>query len=251
MNRDPVTGDAFGVALLAELEMSPFNRHYIERSDGVLHDILHSVYFAEAADWPAVDRGCIDRVRGRVLDIGAGAGRASLALQQRGVAVTALDVSAGAVEVCRRRGVDDTFHGTLADLVDSGVHRAYDTFLMLGNNVGLLGGVEQSLTVFDQLSRLGAHGARLVGTVGDPYPGRERPEHLEYQERNLALNRMRGQLRLRIRYRGLATSWHDYLFADTAEIAQLAAAAGWELLDFTEGERASHLVEIGQALSQA
>jgi 2-polyprenyl-3-methyl-5-hydroxy-6-metoxy-1,4-benzoquinol methylase len=46
-------------------------------------------------------------VRGRVLDVGCGAGRHSLEAQRRGFGVVAIDLSPGAVEVCRRRGVRD------------------------------------------------------------------------------------------------------------------------------------------------
>ena len=58
----------------------------------------------------------VARVGHRILDIGAGAGRAALALQAMGRQVLAVDVSPGAVEVCRRRGVVSTSLGTVHDL---------------------------------------------------------------------------------------------------------------------------------------
>jgi methylase of polypeptide subunit release factors len=54
--------------------------------------------------------------RGRILDIGAGAGRAALYLQETGRDVVAPDVSPGAVDVCKRRGVRRTVIGTVEDL---------------------------------------------------------------------------------------------------------------------------------------
>jgi SAM-dependent methyltransferase len=70
--------------------------------------------------------------------MGAGAGRASLAVQECGQEVVALDISPGAVEVCRRRGVEQVFCGTVAELAVAGPAK-FDSVLMLGNNLGLLG----------------------------------------------------------------------------------------------------------------
>ena len=52
--------------------------------------------------------------------MGAGAGRHALPLQESGREVVALDVSPGGVEVCRRRGVRETFTGTVFELAETG-----------------------------------------------------------------------------------------------------------------------------------
>jgi 2-polyprenyl-3-methyl-5-hydroxy-6-metoxy-1,4-benzoquinol methylase len=44
-------------------------------------------------------------VKGRVLDIGVGAGRHSLYLQEKGFNVLGIDVSPLILEVCRKRGL--------------------------------------------------------------------------------------------------------------------------------------------------
>ena len=73
--------------------------------------------------------------RGRVLDLGAGAGRHALELQARGHAVTAVDVSCDAVAVMRERGVRDARCGDL-DTVDG---ELFDTILLLMHGIGLVG----------------------------------------------------------------------------------------------------------------
>jgi hypothetical protein len=66
------------------------------------------------------------------------AGRGALELQARGHEVVAFDVSPGAVEVCRRRGVKDA---RVLGIDDVGPHLGtFDTVLLLGVNFGLLAG---------------------------------------------------------------------------------------------------------------
>lgn len=82
-----------------------------------------TVYFLEpdawSDAWPDNDVTALDLVGGRVLNVGAGAGRFLLALQSRGHEPMALDVSPGAVEVCRRRGVRRTILGPIEELADT------------------------------------------------------------------------------------------------------------------------------------
>ena len=57
-------------------------------------------YFAGFKNWPKIQKRAIKFASGRVLDIGAGAGRVSLYLQKRGFDVTAIDNSPLAIKVC-------------------------------------------------------------------------------------------------------------------------------------------------------
>src|SRR5215469_2439557 len=64
-------------------------------------------YFAPFEEWPSVERRATGQVRGRVLDVGCGAGRVALHLQARGHEVVAIDISPLAVKTARLRGVRD------------------------------------------------------------------------------------------------------------------------------------------------
>ena len=243
LHSEPTLGDAFGAALLAELDSGAgTEHHFLERSDGYINELLHAAYFTGVADWPSVDRACLDRLEGRVLDVGAGAGRANLAAQDLGFDATALDISPGAIEVCTKRGCRDTFE----DLVDAGVENEYDTFLMLGNNIGLFAGPERAIDVLAHIARLGTSDARIVGTVGHIYKT-DNPDHLRYHDLNRSLGRMPGELRLRVRYRDLASEWFDYLFASPGELAEITAASGWELVDTVEDQGLVYMAELRKA----
>ena len=93
--------DAFGEMLRAGTDAE-----IVERDDGFIQGSTLS-YFAPVRRWATVERRALRFVRGRVLDVGVGAGRVALELQARGREVVAIDVSAGAVEVAQKRGVSD------------------------------------------------------------------------------------------------------------------------------------------------
>jgi SAM-dependent methyltransferase len=229
----PEVGDAFGASLLAcwEAGARPWTAlELIERDDGFLDGADAARYFTPPEGWERLDRWACDQARGRVLDVGAGAGRATLHLQETGREAVALDVSPLALEVCRRRGVRQTVAGTVADLAAQGAPGgpAFDAFVLLGNNLGLLGGVAEAPRFLGTLAALAAPGAVLLGRGMDPYRTTA-PEHLAYHERNRARGRLPGQIRMRVRYRGLATPWFDYLFATPDELAPLLAGTAWRL----------------------
>ena len=107
-----------------------------------------------------------------MLDIGVGAGRTALELQRRGMAVTGLDTSPGAIEIARRRGLRDTVLNTVDGYARAAAR--YDTFLLLGNNLGLLEGRERAPVFLAALARLANPGARIIAQGTDPY-GTTRP----------------------------------------------------------------------------
>ena len=105
-------------------------------------------------------------VRGRVLDLGCGAGRVGLHLQSRGHDVVGIDVSPLAVEIAGQRGLADVRLGTL----DGAVHddERFDTILLLGNNLGLLAGEQQGRRLLRKLARVATDRGRILAGSYDP-----------------------------------------------------------------------------------
>ena len=129
--------DAFGNLLLDRLAGGADDLIF-ERDDGYVGPALPAeVFFAEHREWPAEEQRVFELVRGRVLDVGCGAGRHSLEAQRRGLRVVALDISPGAADVCRRRGVRDVRLLPLS-AVDARLG-VFDTVLMMCGNFGLVG----------------------------------------------------------------------------------------------------------------
>jgi SAM-dependent methyltransferase len=234
--------DGYGSILLAHLEGTARAKEIVERDDGFI-EVTNGpeVYFEPFRRWPAHQRRALRFVRGRVLDVGAGAGRVSLELQARGHEVVAIDISPGAVEVCRRRGVHHARVLRFED-VDASVG-PIDTVLMFGNNFGLFGGRAKAGPLLRRLHRLTGPDGRIVAETRDTFDT-DVPEHLGYHERNRRRGRMPGQLRLRVRHRLATTPWFDYLIVSPDELRELLAGTGWRLNHLIEGEAGMYAAVI-------
>lgn len=207
----------------------PAGRYFelTERDDGFLTAYDALFFFSEAEGWTPLERWAYDRAVGRVLDIGVGAGRFSLALQRDGVDVVGLDVSPGAIDVCRRRGLRSA---VLGDVNDLGADERFDSFLLLGKNLALLESRQRGPEFLADLARIANPGARIVGTCVDPYL-LDGDHHKAYLEANSDQGRMSGQMRLRMRHQQSATDWFDYLFLSPDELVEMADGTGWLVTD--------------------
>lgn len=222
--------DAFGRMLADRLEARG-TVEVVERDDGTVFASPTDYWFAPVRAWWPQERRALRHVRGRVLDLGCGAGRVALELQRRGHDVVAVDLSPLAVEVARKRGVADARAVTVDELVRGG--ERFDSVVLLGNNLGLLGGERDGRALLRRLRRVTTPTGRILAGSYDPYEGASDLAR-GYQERNRARGRMGGQERIRVRYRQWSTPWFDWLFASRAEVAALAAGSGWTVGRFVD-----------------
>lgn len=213
----------------------------VERDDGFVDVEDTRRYLDPFRKWPAIDRRAFRRLRGRVLDVGCGAGRVALELQARGHDVTGIDVSPGAVAVCSERGVHDVQLRSVLQ-IDRSMGR-FDRIAMFGNNLGLVANPAQGIRLLRRFTRILAPGGVVIAVTLDPF-GTSDPVHLAYQKRNRDRGRSGGQIRIRIRYRTFATPWFDYLFLSVDEVEAMARTAGWTLVDVLRDEGPIYAVEL-------
>ena len=213
-----------------------------ERDDGFVGVALGpSLYLARYEEWPAHHRKAARLARGRVLDVGCGAGRVGLHLQERGLDVLGIDVSPLAIKTCRLRGLRRARVLSITQL--SPRLGTFDTVIMYGNNFGLFGSAKRARWLLRRLYGMTSDQARILAESNDPYQTRQRC-HLDYHRRNRARDRMSGQLRIRIRYRTYCTPWFDYLLVSRDEMRMILDGTGWTVRRFYDSGGSSYVAVI-------
>ena len=203
---------------------------------------LPAAYFFRALlQMPELERLALDESRGRVLDLGAGAGCHSLELQSRGFAhVKAVDVSAGAAQVMTERGVRAVARHDLFAALPA-TELPYDTILLLMNGLGLagtLGGLDKFLA---HARTLLAPGGQILATSSDV-------RYLyEDEEGALRINLngpYYGEVEYTLSYKGRTGAPFPWLFIDAALLNDAAEAAGYTAEFLSEDENDQYLVRL-------
>jgi SAM-dependent methyltransferase len=176
-------------------------------------------------------------VKGRVLDIGCGAGRHAIYLQEQGHEVLGIDNSPLAIEVSKKRGLLKARQMPITRV--SSKLGIFDTIIMMGNNFGLFANQKRARWLLSRFYAMTPPGGRIIATSRDPYPT-EDPQHLAYHERNRQQGRMAGQVRIRVRYRQYKTPWYDYLLVSQDEMAHLLDGTGWAITEIVEPDFPSY-----------
>lgn len=219
--------DAFG-HILWDCLQGKDSLEIVERDDGFIGggSLGTKSYFASYKDWPLHQRKAIKYVKGRVLDIGCGAGKHSLYLQEKGFDVLGIDTSSLALKVCRTRGLKKTKLMSITQ-IDSKLGK-FNTVLMLGNNFGLFGNPKRARWLLRRFHKIAHQEARIIAETRDPYDTTE-PFHLRYHEFNRKRGRMPGQLRIRIRYKMYVAPWFDYLCVSPDEMEKVLKETDWKI----------------------
>ncbi|XMO87146.1 class I SAM-dependent methyltransferase [Algibacter sp. AS12] len=146
--------DLFGSALL-DYQNGNYTEDIMTSTNISEEDVLPLPYlFRDFKDMPALEQKALKLSKGLVLDVGCGSGIHSLYLQKKGFKVKAIDVSKGAIEVAKQRGV---LNAEVLPLLNE--QNGFDTILLLMNGTGIF----QELT---QVSKYLAHLKSLLNTNG-------------------------------------------------------------------------------------
>ena len=191
----------------------------IERDDGFIDAGSFQMYFRQHKDWSDHQKKAIRYVKGKVLDIGCGAARHSLYLQEKGFDVLATDISPLAIKVCKMRGIKRTKVLPITQITSR--LGTFDTILLLGN-------LKRAGYLLRRFKGATSKKARIITESTDPYKMTD-PCHQEYHRLNQKRNRMPGQWRVRVRYKKYATAWIDFLLVSKEEMKRIVSGTGWKI----------------------
>ncbi len=196
-------------------------------------DLPVNHFFRQWDDFPILEQEAIDRCRGDVLDVGAGAGAHALELQAKGHHVVAFDNSEGAVEVMKSRGVKHSLVSNWQDFSQSG----FDTVLLLMNGIGLAGTLEGLKVFTDQWDVwLKPDGQVLFESTDIAYiynfpEGSDPKELIPYY----------GEQTYRMKYGEVEIAF-PWLFADPATLEAELRKLGWSMEILYDDQNGSFLV---------
>ena len=189
------------------------------RADGVAYQIETEEYFTLDGSLATLDVIAIERCRGRVLDVGAAAGRHALALQDRGLEVVAIDLSPICTELCRSRGVRDARTFDVMRLDSEVPLGRFDTILFGMQTIGLAGGVSSLQGLLERLRNCLRTGGEILV---DSSALRE-----AWEGNNSDPSAQAGEIVLSTRYRGWRGAPFAWLYLGARDLEQVARRAGF------------------------
>ncbi|MFD1187688.1 class I SAM-dependent methyltransferase [Pontibacter rugosus] len=232
MNNDPI-----GAAAQAYLA----GAHDVEitvESNLAEDDVIPAVYlFRSENEMPELELIALEECRGQVLDVGAGVGAHTLVLQQRGVAATALDFSARAVEVMKQQGVQQVLHKDVYDLEAA----TYDTLLLMMNGIGIAGSLLGLERFLEHAKKLLKPGGQILLESADILYMYEEEDGSVLLDLNAGYY---GEIKYNMKYKEQESGWFDWLFIDASLLEDYANRFGYTLEVLYEGENGNYLARL-------
>jgi SAM-dependent methyltransferase len=210
--------DVLGYAMTDHHRGRSTGKLWVHNKYGPKEEMPVHIYFRDMEAMPELEWIALQQCRGKILDIGAGAGSHALALQQLGQDITALDISPLLAGLMELRGVKKVVRGDFFDISASG--STYDTLLLLMNGIGLaatLDGLARFLQKAQQLLRPGGQLIFDSSDIAYLYKGKL-PKGPGYY----------GELFYQYEYNRQRSDWFQWLFIDRKTFVQVAAKSGWE-----------------------
>lgn len=231
--------DLFGKAIL-DYQTGNYTEDIITETSISEEDVLPLPYlFRNYGEMPEIEQKALELAKGSVLDIGCGAGSHSLYLQnEKKLKVTSIDVSEGAIEACKLRGLYDARVMDVMKLKDE----KFDTILLLMNGAGMCGRLKNISKFLKQLkSLLSVNGQILLDSSDiiymydeDEDGGKWIPSDTEYY----------GELEFNVSYKGEKQKPFNWLYIDYNTLQNAAHANGLECELILQGEHYDYLARL-------
>ncbi|MEZ4793676.1 MAG: class I SAM-dependent methyltransferase [Gelidibacter sp.] len=228
--------DLFGKALLDYLNGN-YTEDLITSTNISGEDELPLPYlFRDYKDMQKLEQKALQLAKGAVLDVGCGSGSHSLYLQEKGVDVKAIDISKGAVEVAKRRGVLEV---ELKDILDE--NSKFDTLLLLMNGTGIFQELSQVSNYLRHLkSLLNPNGQILIDSSDIKYMFEDEDGGF-WQDMNANYY---GELDYFLSYKGEDEVPMKWLYLDFDTLKMACKSVGLKCERVMEGEHFDYLARL-------
>ncbi len=209
----------------------------VETSDFEMSKMTGDLMFRIWDRMDALEKKALNLCRGKVLDIGAGSGCHSLVLQDRGIDVTAMDISPGCVDVMEKQGIRQVCQDSLFSHEDG----PYDTLLMLMNGIGLCGSIEGLNLFFQQAKDLLKSGGQILADSTDLASAYTASMAASPDDDHYF-----GETWFSLSYKGIVSDPFDWLYIDFSTLAFYAEFHGWCCTRIFKAEEGRYLAKLYQ-----
>jgi SAM-dependent methyltransferase len=216
--------DVYGNALLDFHQNGSTEILWLHNSYGEPEEMPIDVFFREEREMPDLELKALSFCKGNILDVGAGVGSHTLLLQEKGAAVTAIDISPLAVKIMLSRGVKNALLQDV-DLLNT----KYDTLLFLMNGIGLTGTIAGFNDFLSKAKDYINPKGQLIFDSSDI-------SYL-YEDLEMPNDKYFGEVNFCYEYKGQKGDWFNWLYIDKKTLTSMAREAGWlaEII-FDDGE---------------
>jgi SAM-dependent methyltransferase len=186
---------------------------------------------------PELEKKALKLSKGKVLDVGCGAGSHALYLQEKGFEVTAIDISANAIKACELRGLKDVRVENVLDLENV----KFDTILLLMNGTGIFGTLSETSKYLEKLkSLLSPDGQILIDSSDIIYMFDEE----EDGSFSVPADGYYGELTFTISYKNQTEDTFPWLYLDYNTLQNAAHANGLQCELVMEGKHYDYLAKL-------
>jgi SAM-dependent methyltransferase len=211
-------GDPIGNAILTYAEdRRPAD--IIVKSEICDDDIIPlEVLFRPFDEMPELEQIALEESRGKVLDVGAGAGAHAKYLKELELEVECIDISQGAVDYL----IDMDYKARKVDFFDLKEEK-YDTILMLMNGIGIAGTLKNLEKTLEHAKSMLNEGGQILCDSSDI-------KYLYEDEDGSMLidlnSEYYGNFRFQMKFKSEVGPWFDWLYVDFENLFKAAKAVG-------------------------
>lgn len=192
--------------------------------------------FRRYEEMPELEQKALQMSKGKILDVGAGAGCHSLALQDMGKDVTAIDISPLSIVAMKNRGVKNAVEQDFFTVAEK-----YDTILMLMNGIGIVGTVNALPRFLQHIDNIMAPEGQLLVDSSDICYIFEEEDGIIYLPEG---EKYYGEMEYQMQYKDIKGAPFPWLYIDFESLANIASEYGFKAEVIAEGEHYDYLARI-------